>query len=168
MCVCVEPAPPRPVDATPGPATCWLSRRLPAIVPAGSGSCCGGVISPPGPPGRIVVVYRQPLGRQRRHGRLGRVGLPDNRAVALDVDEPARRKRPTRPASWRCSVCTFVAKPKAPKLQLVIIRSLLKGVEIDLQECLVQWHDTFFFFKGTWVILQWLRTTETGTIFEKN
>ena len=41
------PAPPRPADATPGPAICCRCPRCPAGVPTGASSPSGGVKAPP-------------------------------------------------------------------------------------------------------------------------
>ena len=85
------PAPLRLEDATPGLAICWRSQRRPAGVPAGAGSLSGGVIILLAP----RRAGRRPIpGRSRRRGQLECVGLPDNRAVALDG--VARRTLPIR------------------------------------------------------------------------
>ena len=85
------PAPLRLEDATPGLAICWRSRRRPAGVPAGAGSPSGGVLFllTPRRAGRRLIP-----GRSRRRRQLECVGLPDNRAVALDG--VARRTPPIR------------------------------------------------------------------------
>ena len=75
-----EPAPLPPEDTTPGLAIGWWILRR----PAGAGSPTGGVAVLPVPrqSGRRLIP-----GRSRRRGRCGQlecVGLPDNRAVALD------------------------------------------------------------------------------------
>ena len=71
------PAPLRPEDATPGLAIGWWYLRR----SAGAGSSSGGVAVLPVPrqSGRRLIPRRS-----RRCGQLECVGLPDNRAVALD------------------------------------------------------------------------------------
>ena len=91
-----EPAPLHLEAATPGPAIGLKSQQRPAGAPAGAGSPTGGA--------PVLRVRREVdregrlmPGRSRRRGRrgqLGFVGLPDNRAVALD--SVGRRTRPTR------------------------------------------------------------------------
>ena len=105
-----EPAPLHLEAATPGPAIGLRSRRQPAGVPAGAGSPTGGV--------RVLRVRREverrlTPGRSRRRGRrgqLGCVGLPDNRAVALDG--VGRRTLPTR---W---MSAWGGGKSSPSLQL--------------------------------------------------